>query len=85
MTTLQTIDDLILLGNDITKSAAAKLLYPDTPYDTSLPQPWVDACRDEHNFDVRPCVVWGYGPGNALGAPLPLTSNADAFLKRIGW
>lgn len=70
------------LPNYITKGELAKQLYPELTYDTALPQGWVDAVTTS-SFDPRGCVVWGYPKGSCLGAPYPLTVEADEALRLL--
>jgi hypothetical protein len=63
-----------------TKAGLAEKLYPSVIYDTALPQGWVDICM-ANGFDPRPCVIWGYLAGNVFGKPLPLTAEAEEFLR----
>jgi hypothetical protein len=52
------------------------------PYDTALPQPWVNAMTAA-GFDPRGLVVWGYPPRSLLGVPVPLTPiTAHKLLER---
>ena len=69
-------------ANQTCKQDLAKLVYPDTTYDTALPQDWVNA-KVRQGFDPRPVVVWGYPKGSIFGLPLPLTVEAEAELKRM--
>ena len=55
----------------MTKGELAALVYPDTTFNTALPQQWVNRCMDL-GFDPNPCFVWGYPEGR----PLPLTAEA---------
>jgi hypothetical protein len=59
----------------MTKGELAALVYPNTTFDTALPQQWVNRCMDL-GFDPRPCFVWGYPAGTVMGQPLPLTAEA---------
>ena len=72
-----------LRANPTSKGELAKLVYPDTTYDTALPQDWVNAVTKQ-GFDPRPVVVWGYPKGSIFGMPLPLTVEAEAELERVG-
>jgi hypothetical protein len=52
------------------------------PYDTALPQPWVNKITDT-GFDPRGTVVWGYPKGSIFGLPIPLTPiSAHKLLSR---
>ena len=65
-----------------TKDELAAQIYPDTQYDTALPQPWVDHCQAK-GFDPRGTVVWGYPTGYAMGKPMPLTMQAARKLQEL--
>ena len=64
------------LPANTTVGELAAALYPDIPFDTALPQPWVSECINRHGFDPRGQFVWGYPAGNCIGQPMPLTKEA---------
>lgn len=70
-----------LVPPNSTKADAATLLYPNVPFDTALPQRWVDATLAETGFDVRPHFVWAYPPNSCLGEPYPLTQAGHNWLR----
>ena len=76
----------IQAGEGLTVDKLADLLYPGVTYDTALPQPWVNDCSRNKNFDPRGMVVWGYPKGcSVFGDPLPLTLEAQDFLAEHYW
>ena len=50
--------------------------YPEaTPYDTALPQEFVDEMR-KRGFEAFGQFVWSYANGSWLGFPYPLNASA---------
>jgi len=64
---------------EFTKDELARALYPGIPYDTALPQEWVDL-MGTYDWDPRSSVVWLYREGDIYGRPAPLTSDAYRHL-----
>ena len=61
----------------------AEILYKGVTI-RALPANWA-ASVDSPTFNPRNCVVWGDVPGHPNGYPLPLTVEAAAALKRLGY
>lgn len=53
---------------------AATRLYPNTTFDTALPQPWVDRLCDR-DLDPRGHFVWLYEKGRPMGRCAPITER----------
>jgi hypothetical protein len=55
------------------------------PYDSALPQPWVNRLTAA-GFDPRGTVVWGYPPSYIFGVPVPLSAiSAHKLLSRAAF
>ena len=61
----------------------AEILYKGVEVH-ALSESWAKAV-DSPTFNPRNCVVWGDVPGHPNGYPLPLTVEAAAALKRLGY
>ena len=72
-----------------TVNEVARHLYPGIAFDTALPQPFVNECRDRLKVEARGAFVWGY-PGkeyrnrNLNGLPLPLVLESWAKVLHGG-
>lgn len=65
------------------KSELMKFHHPGVPFDTALPQDFVDECQ-RCGFDPRPEVVWAYPAMHHLfGIPMGVTIKATAKLRLV--
>ena len=62
-----------------TRADLLMLIEPQVPYDTALPQDWVNEVTSK-GFDPRGQVVWAYPQGTVWGLPMPLTVEARTAL-----
>ena len=66
-----------------TVTELANEMYPDTNYDTALPQQWVNRMR-ERGFDVRGHFVTKYPTGSMFGFYMaPITPEGIEMAARV--
>ena len=68
-----------------TKYERGKFLYKFIPFDTTLPESWVNYCvtRGYPRDTIVSNFVWGYPEGNYMGQPLPLTLQACNIMESL--
>ena len=76
---MKILPTLARLPASTTKGDLCQMVSPQVPYDTALPQGWVNHVTSQ-GFDPRGQVVWAYPKGTIWGLPMPLTTEARAAL-----
>jgi len=57
----------------------AKKRYEGIPFDSELPEHWVEACR-ERGFEPLGHFVWLYDTDSFLGRPAPVSLEGDRIV-----
>ena len=77
-----------LAANPVSKGELADRLFPETTYDTALPQDWLDDAVGQTGLDygfLLSTVVWLYPPDQFGGIAAPLCRNTAYALRDIGF
>lgn len=64
------------------KTEAFEKIYPGMPYDTALPQDWLNQFKGEDYHTILSGTCWGYPSGCIFGIPCPVTVQADWLLGK---
>lgn len=76
---MKILPTLANLPSHTSKGDLCQMVSPQVPYDTALPQDWVNLTT-ARGFDPRGQVVWAYPQGTVWGLPMPLTTEARTAL-----
>jgi len=78
----QRIPQYLLEQARMTAQQVAEQVYGLKTFDTAIPQPVFDDCLAK-GFNPYGVVVWCYDEAKILGAPFPLTLEAEAEFIRV--